>query len=103
MRGAEAGVLPQLAAKFALDGAGEGDGVAERGAGEHEVQLVAGVAEQPIAHDATDEVKRVRAGAGDDFEEEGGALRAELLVQARAGETGGGHAVRIARAGTSQP
>ena len=40
LRGAEAGVRSQLAAEIGLDGAGEGDGVVERGAGQHQVQLV---------------------------------------------------------------
>ena len=81
LRGAEAGVRSQLAAEIGLDGAGEGDGVVERGAGQHQVQLVAGAGEQPIAHDAADEVEGALARAGDDFEEEGGALRAELLLE----------------------
>ena len=57
----------QLTAELALDGAGEGDGVLERVSGEHQVQLMVGVAsvgaaEQPIAHDTTDEVEGARAG-----------------------------------------
>ena len=44
-----------------------------------------GAAEQPIAHNAADEVERSLAGAGDDLKEEGGALRAELLPDLGAG------------------